>query len=443
MLKTFPKGGVHPAENKISSGKPLDNLPLPDNVTIPVSQHLGVPSKPLVKKGDKVLTGQVIAQSEGFVSANIHASVSGTVTKVDLVMDSSGYRRNAVYIQRDGDDWIEGVDLSDELKKDFDLSAEEITKKVLEAGIVGLGGATFPSHVKLSVPKGKKADTLVVNGVECEPYLTADEALMTAKANEITVGIRILMKALGVSRAMVGIENNKPEAIRKMQEATAGESGISVHPLKVKYPQGGEKQLVKALLNREVPPGGLPIDVGVVAFNVGTIYASYLAVQKNRPLVERVVTITGKKLKNPSNFIVRLGTPISALIEAAGGLPENTGKVINGGPMMGRALNNLDAPVVKGSSGIVIIDKEEAHRKTVRNCIRCGKCVSVCPMALEPYLLQYMSNKEMFDRLEKERVLDCMECGSCSYICPANRPLLDYIRFGKSTVSKIIRSRKK
>ncbi|MFP4060968.1 MAG: electron transport complex subunit RsxC, partial [Bacteroidales bacterium] len=437
MLKTFPRGGVHPAENKMSAGKPIEILPLPDNVIIPVAQHLGVPSKPLVKRGDKVLTGQVIAQSEGFVSSNIHASVSGTVKKIDLVMDSSGYRKTAVFIQREGDEWIDGVDLSDKLLTDFDLPAEEITKKVLEAGIVGLGGATFPSHVKLSVPKGKKADTLIVNGVECEPYLTADEALMTGKAAEIAVGIKILMRALGVDRAMIGIENNKPGAIQKMKEAVAGEPSITVHPLKVKYPQGGEKQLVKALLNKEVPSGGLPIDIGVVAFNVGTIYAAYLAIQKKRPLVERVVTVTGKKIKSPANFMARIGTPISALIEAAGGLPENTGKIINGGPMMGKALNNLEAPVVKGSSGIVVVDESESHRKKVRNCIRCGKCVTVCPMALEPFLLQYMTSKGMFEQLEKERALDCMECGSCSYICPANRPLLDYIRYGKSTLRKI------
>ncbi len=442
MLKTFSKGGVHPDSNKLSAEKPLQILPLPEILTIPVSQHIGAPAKVLVKKGDKVLTGQLIAQSGGFVSANVHASASGTVQKTDLFMDSSGYRRMAVQIKVEGDEWIEGVDHSSDIRKTFSHSAEEIISIISDAGLVGLGGATFPSHVKLTVPKNKKVEYLLVNGVECEPYLTADHALMLEKGEEILVGIRIMMKALKVEKAIIGIENNKKDAIEHLRRLTGKEEGIDVVALKVKYPQGGEKQLTQAILGREVPSGGLPIDVGVVAFNVGSFYAAYEAVQHHKPLIERVVTVTGKSLKNPSNFIVRIGTPIRALIEAAGGLPEDTGKIVNGGPMMGKALLSLDVPIVKGSSGILVIPEKEAQRKLVINCIRCTKCVNVCPMGLEPYLLMSLSQNEMWERMEAEKVMDCIECGSCSFICPSNRPLLDYIRLGKQNVSKLIRSRK-
>ena len=442
MFKTFPLGGVHPPENKLSAKVKLEGLSLPETVIIPVSQHIGAPAKILVKKSDKVKTGQLIAESGGFVSANVHASVSGTVQKIDNFLDSSGYRRMAVQIKVEDDEWIEEIDRSAEIKKDFNLSSEEIINKILSSGLVGLGGATFPSHVKLSVPQGKKAEYLIVNAVECEPYLTADHALMLEKGEEIMVGTRIMMKALNVEKAIIGIESNKMDAIQYLGQLAQNEEGITVKALKVKYPQGGEKQLVAALLGREVPSGGLPIDVGVVAFNVGSIFAAYEAVQKNKPLIERVVTITGKSVKKPSNFIVRIGTPVSALVEAAGGLPEDTGKIVNGGPMMGKAINSLDVPIVKGSSGILIIPESEAHRKEVRNCIRCTKCVSACPMGLEPYLLMSLSEREMWERIEKERALDCIECGSCSYICPANRPLLDYIRLGKREVGNMIRTRK-
>jgi electron transport complex protein RnfC len=434
-------GGVHPPENKLSAGRKIQVLSPPDTVTIPVHQHLGVPSKVVVKKGDQVKTGQLIAEADGFVSTNIHSSVSGKVGKVDLFPDTSGYRRMAVQIKVDGDQWEESVDRSDTLVKDFSLNAEEIRNRIVEAGIVGLGGATFPSHVKLKTPRGKKAEYLIVNGVECEPYLTSDHALMMERSGELLVGIRIMMKGLGVEKAILGIENNKPDAIQKMREVTKG-TPIRVEGLKVKYPQGGEKQLVQALLKREVPSGGLPIDVGVVVFNVGTVHAAYEAIQKNKPLVERVVTVTGKSLEHPSNFLVRIGTPVSFLIEKAGGLPEDTGKVINGGPMMGKALAHLEVPVEKGSSGIVVIKNGEARRKEIRQCIRCTKCVSICPMGLEPYLLMNLSEKEMFEQMEFEKVQDCIECGSCSYTCPSSRPLLDYIRLGKAEVARLQRSRK-
>jgi electron transport complex protein RnfC len=440
-LKTFAMGGVHPPEQKLSAGNPIEVLPPPETVVIPVSQHLGVPAKVLVARGDEVKVGQPIASSSGFVSTNIHSSVSGKVLKVDNFMDSTGYRRMAVQIQVEGDHWIDTIDRSDDLVRNTVLSAEDIRKKILEAGIVGLGGATFPSHVKLTVPSGKKAEYLIINGVECEPYLTADHSLMMERPEELFSGIQIMMKGLGVEKAILGIENNKPDAIKKMKQMTEG-SPVRVQGLKVKYPQGGEKQLVQALLKREVPSGGLPIDVGVVVFNVGTVFAVYEAVMKNRPLIDRLVTVTGKSLEKPSNFKVRIGTPVSYLIEKAGGLPSQTAKVINGGPMMGKALASLDVPVVKGTSGILLMDDSEARRKEVLPCIRCTKCLQVCPMGLEPYLLMTLSEKALFERMETEKVMDCIECGSCSFTCPSSRPLLDYIRLGKGEVGKLIRARK-
>lgn len=442
MLKTFKKGGVHPAENKFSANAPIVTAELPKIAIIPLGQHIGAPASPVVKKGDVVKVGQVIAQSSGFVSANIHSSVSGTVAKIDTVIDSSGFSRQAIYINVDGDVWEESIDRTPDVVKQIKATPEEIVKKVQDAGIVGLGGATFPSHIKLSVPPGKKAEVLLINGVECEPYLTADHRLMLEKGMEVLVGTKLLMVALGVSKAFIGIENNKPDAIKQLGNLAKEFEGISVTPLKVKYPQGGEKQLIKAVINREVPSGGLPIDVGAVVHNVGTAYAVYEAVQKNKPLFERVVTVTGKSVKNPSNFMVRLGTPTSQLIEAAGGMPEDTGKVVSGGPMMGKALKSLEAPIGKGSSGVLLFKEAEATRKPIQPCIRCGKCVSVCPMGLEPYLLMTLSDKKMWEESEKERTMDCIECGSCMYTCPADRPLLDYIRLGKSTVGQIIRTRK-
>ena len=440
-IKTFSRGGVHPPDNKLSAGNKIVYLAPPEVAVIPVSQHLGAPAKVLVNRGDQVKVGQLIAESTGFVSTNIHSSVSGKVLKVDQFLDSSGYRRMAVQIQVEGDQWLETIDRSDDLVRNSVLPAEDIRKKILEAGIVGLGGATFPSHVKLMVPQGKTAEYLIINGVECEPYLTADHTLMMERSEEVFSGTQLLMKGLGVEKAIIGIENNKPDAIEKMKDITRG-SAVSVQGLKVKYPQGGEKQLVQAILKREVPSGGLPIDVGVVVFNVGTAHAVYEAVMKNRPLIDRIVTVTGKGLEKPSNFMVRIGTPVSSLIEAAGGLPEETAKVINGGPMMGKALSTTDVPVVKGSSGILLMNKNEARRKEVKPCIRCTKCVTVCPMGLEPYLLMTLSEKSLFERMEPEKVMDCIECGSCSYTCPSSRPLLDYIRLGKAEVGKIMRARK-
>lgn len=443
MLKTFKIGGVHPPENKISANAKIEQLPVPKTVFIPVAQHIGAPATPVVNKGDAVKVGQLIAKSSSFVSTNIHAPVSGKVKKVDLAPDSTGYAKQGIFIDVEGDEWLEEIDRSETLIKTNELDGKTIIQKIQDAGIVGLGGATFPTHVKLVPPMGMKAEILLINGVECEPYLTSDHRLMLEKSDEILIGTQLLMKALNVERAAIGIENNKPDAIQLLKDKAKSYKGIEIVALKVKYPQGGEKQLIKAVTGREVPSGALPIAVGAVVSNVGTAFAVYEAIQKNKPLFERVVTVTGKGVKNPSNFKVRIGTPTAELIEAAGGLPDNTGKIISGGPMMGRALASADVPVTKGTSGILLLEEKAATRPGYIECIRCSRCVSVCPMGLEPYLLMTLGEKHIFDRAEHERVMDCIECGSCSYTCPSNRPLLDYIRYGKNKVGVIMRSRKK
>ena len=441
-MKTFKLGGIHPEENKISAQQPIEVVPIPKTVFIPVSQHLGAPAKPIVEKGDVVKTGQLIAKGEGFISANVHSSVSGTVQKVDEIVDYSGYRRLSIVIDTDGDEWVDTIDRTTELKMECILDSKAIVDKINEMGIVGMGGATFPSYVKLNVPQGKKADYLLINGVECEPYLTSDHRLMLEKGREIMVGITLLMKALHVNRAMIGIENNKKDAFQLMSDHAMDFQGITVHKLKVKYPQGAEKQLIKALINREVPSGKLPIEVGCVVHNVGTAYAVYEAIQKNKPLFERTVTVTGKSIKKPSNLLARVGTSISDLIAMTGGLPDDSGKIISGGPMMGRALSNADAPITKGTSGILVMPEKESKRAPVMNCIRCGRCVTVCAMGLEPFLLAKLAENQVWEEAEAEHIMDCMECGSCQYTCPSGRPLVDHIRVGKNEVAKIIRTRK-
>ncbi|MFP4471953.1 MAG: electron transport complex subunit RsxC [Bacteroidales bacterium] len=443
VLKTFKLGGVHPPENKFSASAAIEVLPLPKRVFIPIAQHLGAPATVLVKRGDEVKTGQLIAKSSGFISANIHSSATGKVFKVDTVMDQSGYKRTAVIIDTAGDEWEEGIDTSPDIVREVALTKEEIIQRINDMGIVGLGGATFPTHVKMMVPQGKKAEFLIINGVECEPYLTSDHRLMLERGEEMLIGTTILMKAMGVEKAMVGIENNKPDAIEHLSKLANNFKGITIHALKVKYPQGGEKQLIKALTGREVPSGKLPIETGCVVDNVGTAVAVYEAVQKKKPLIERVVTVTGKAAQKPSNFLVRIGTPIQDLVDKAGGVPENLGKIIGGGPMMGKALLSLEAPIVKGSSGILLMPEEESHRVPIRNCIRCGRCITACPAGLEPYLLAQLSKHELWEKCESERIMDCIECGSCHYTCPSGRPLLDYIRLGKTKVGQIIRSRGK
>ena len=441
-MKTFRIGGVHPAENKLSADKAIETLALPKQAVFPLSQHIGAPATPIVKKGDSVKVGTKIAEAGGFVSAAIFSSVSGKVNKIDSVVDASGYRKPAIFIDVEGDEWEDAIDRSNTLVKECNLTPEEIVAKIKNAGVVGMGGACFPTHVKLTPPPGCKAECVIINAVECEPYLTADHRLMLEKPDEILVGVSILMKAAKVTQAYIGIENNKPDAIQLLTEKASAYPGIEVVPLKVKYPQGGEKQLIDAIIGRQVPaPPAIPINVGAIVQNVGTVYAVYEAVQKNKPLFERIVTVTGKSLKNPSNFLTRMGTPMSQLIDAAGGLPEDTGKVIGGGPMMGKALMNIEVPICKGSSGVLIMNDKEARRSAPQPCIRCAKCVSVCPMGLEPYLLATCSAHGDWERVEHEMIMSCIECGSCQFTCPSHRPMLDYIRLGKSKVGAMIRAR--
>lgn len=435
-------GGVHPSENKLSCAKPIEVLPLPDVVTIPLAQHIGAPAVAKVAKGDKVLTGQLIAEAGSFMSANIHSPVSGTVTAVDMVANGQGLRQMMITIKREGDEWAEGIDRSETLVKECSLPAQEIIARIKDAGIVGMGGATFPTHVKLSVPPGKKADCVIINGVECEPYLTSDHRTMLEHGEEMIVGVTILMKAVGVEKAYIGIENNKPDAIAHLTQIASQYKGIEVVPLKVMYPQGGEKQLIAAVTGRQVPPPpALPIDVGAVVCNASTTYAVYRAVQKNMPLIERVVTITGKRVSEPRNLLTRMGTSITALIEAAGGLPEDAGKVINGGPMMGRAMVNLASPVTKGCSGITVLSGRDAVRHEPSQCIKCAKCVAACPMGLEPYYLSKMTQKKNWDEVEAQMITSCIECGCCQSTCPSYLPLLDWVRLGKQTVMGLIRAR--
>lgn len=441
---TFPVGGVHPPDSKLSAKEPIKTFPVPKIVSIPLSQHIGKPAKPIVNVGDRVFTGQLIAEADGFISANVHSSVTGTIKKFDEIMDVGGRKKLAFIIETEETEiWVKDIDTSPDIISNIKTPDDDIRKKVISAGIVGMGGATFPSHVKLSVPEGKTAEFLIINGVECEPYLTADHRLMLEHGEEILIGIDIILKATGIQNAKIGIEENKPDVIKHLKKLAEERPYIKVYGLKTQYPQGGERQLIKSLTGREVPPApkGLPIDVGCVVFNVATAFAIYEAVQKNKPLIERIVSVTGKNLSGRANLKVRIGTSVAELIEACGGMPDDTGKVVSGGPMMGRAISTVDVPVVKGVSGIVLFPENESKRKEVLECIRCGKCVSTCPLGLEPYLLMTLAQRALWDKAEEEKITSCCECACCTFACPANRPLLDYIKLGKSNVLNIMRSR--
>lgn len=446
-MKTFRIGGIHPEENKITAENATNIAPLPKQAIFPLSQHIGAPAKPVVKKGDHVKVGTLIAEAGGFVSAPIYSSVSGTVFKVDTAVDASGYRKPAIIINVEGDEWEETIDRSSTLElleNHQELTPEEITNRIKLAGVTGMGGAGFPTFIKLMPPPGTKAECVILNGVECEPYITADYRLMMEHADEILVGLKLLMTAAKVDRGYIGIEENKPEAIALLQHKAEKEKNIEIIPLKQKYPQGGEKQLVDAVISRQVPaPPAIPVNVGAIVQNVATAFAVYEAVMKHKPLIERYTTVTGKELAKPGNFIVRLGTPACLLIDACGGLPVSENKVLSGGPMMGKALISLDAPIVKGSNSITILSGREAQRHKPGPCLRCAKCVDVCPMGLEPYLLATASSLKIWDKAEEEMITSCIECGSCQFTCPAYRPLLDNIRIGKQTVMGIIKGRTK
>ena len=443
MMKTFPIGGVHPSDNKQwSKGSAIEVMELPDVVNIPLAQHIGAPATAVVKKGDNVVVGQLIAEATGFMSANIHAPISGTVTAVDMQVNGQGLRQMMVTIKREGDEWDSNIDRSATLVTECNLEPKAIIEKIKAAGIVGMGGATFPTHVKLSIPDGKKAEVLIINGVECEPDLTSDYRTMLERGEELVAGTRILMRAIGVTTAVIGVEANKPDAIKHLQGIIGNATDVKVQMLKTQYPQGGEKQLIAAVTGREVPaPPALPIDVGAVVCNASTAVAVYEAVQKNKPLIERVVTVTGAAVPQPKNLLTRFGTPVEALIAKCGGLAEGDVKVINGGPMMGRALSNTAMPVMKGCSGITIMVGDAAKRGVESACIKCAKCVEACPMGLEPYLLSKQARKKAWDAMEANDITSCIECGCCQFTCPANIPLLDYVRLGKQTVMGIIRAR--
>ena len=444
-LFTFRIGGVHPQEHKLTADIPTKEAALPKAAVFPLGQHIGAPARPVVKRGDKVKVGTLIAEANGFVSAPIYSSVSGTVAKIDTSIDATGYRQPVIIINVEGDEWEEGIDRSSELESmeaHPELTAEEIIERIKIAGITGMGGASFPTFIKLCPPPTAKAECIIVNAVEREPYITADYRLMMEHAAEILVGLRLLMKAAKVEKGYIGIEENKPKAIQLLTELTAEDSQITIVPLEMKYPQGGEKQLVDAVIGRQVPaPPAIPVNVGAIVQNVGTVFAVYQAVMKHKPLFERYTTVTGEHIKQPGNFLVRMGTPFKDLIAACGGLPEGDNKVLAGGPMMGKSVISLEVPVTKGTNSITVLTDAEAHRKPIEPCIRCGKCVEVCPMGLEPYLLATLSAFKHYERLEHEDVVSCISCGSCQFTCPSHRPILDNILQGKGVVMGRIKAR--
>ena len=444
-IRTFSRGGVHPDECKLTAELATVVADLPNQAVFPLSQHIGAPAKPLVKKGDKVKVGTMIAEAGGYVSAPVYSSVSGTVWKVDSAIDATGYQKPAIIINVEGDEWEESIDRTDTLETvgaHPELTPEEIVARVQRAGVTGMGGAGFPTHGKLCPPPTAKAECVILNGVECEPYITSDYRLMMEHAAEIVEGLRLLMKAAKVDKGYIGIEDNKPQAIALLSELTMADDHIEVVALAKKYPQGGEKQLVDAVIRRQVPaPPAIPVHVGAIVQNVGTAYAVYQAVMKNKPLFERYTTVTGKQIAHPGNFLVRMGTPFGQLIEKCGGLPEGSHKVLAGGPMMGKTVVSLDVPVCKGTNSITVLSGDDARRKAVQPCIRCGKCVDACPMGLEPYLLATLSANGLYERAEQECIVSCISCGSCQFTCPSHRPILDNILLGKAKVMEIIKSR--
>ena len=442
---TFSIGGVHPNDSKNTRECAIEVLPLPQTVYVSMAQHLGAPAKPVVSVGDFVKVGQVIAEPGGFISAFVHSPVSGTVKSIAPRKDIVGNSQIHIEISVEGDVWDEKIDLTKKLVTKIPADKNEILEKIKACGVVGLGGATFPTHVKLSPPPGKTADCLIINGAECEPFLTSDYRIMLERSKEIVIGAAIMQKVLGGCKCVIGIEDNKPEAIDSMKQAVSflAYPDMSVAVLKKKYPQGGEKQLIAAVMKRQVKSGALPIDAGAVVQNVATALAVYEAVQKNKPLITNVLTVTGDHIpvNMQHNYLFRIGVPLSFVIEQAGGIPEIAAKIVSGGPMMGKAVSNLDATTVKGSSSILYLSEDITKRKEESHCIRCGRCADACPMGLEPFLLNRLAKVSDMDGLEKNAVQDCIECGCCLYSCPANIPLLDRIRIAKGQVMGIIKSR--
>ena len=440
---TFSIGGVHPHDSKISRNCAIEQLPLPPTVYLQLSQHIGAPAKPIVAVGDKVKVGQPIAEPGGFVSAYIHSSVSGTVKSIAPRPDLAGNPQMCIEIAVEGDEWADGIDTSDTLITAIPEDNKAMIEKIRLAGVVGLGGATFPTHVKLSPPPGSKCRMVIINGCECEPYLTSDFRVLMEKAEQTVIGAEILRRVMGNVPCTIAIEVNKPEGIAHVQEVIAklGYDGISVMPMKMRYPQGSEKQLIDAVMHRQVGSGALPISVGAVVQNVGTALAVYNAVQKNMPLIDNVLSVTGECFPRQANIQFRVGTPLRYIIDSLGGGPEDAVKVISGGPMMGRAIANLDAATLKGTSAILFLTAKQTHRAPETACIRCGKCSGACPMGLEPFLLYRLAKADNLEALEQNAAQDCIECGCCLFSCPAHIPLLDNIRQAKGAVLGAIRAR--
>lgn len=429
--KTFAFGGIHPQKYKITTDSPIIDAGLPEFVYIPVKQHIGSPAKILVTKGDKVKTGTLLADADGVVSADVHSSVSGTVEKIEAVEGEFGYHEDMITIKVEGDEKEASLDSSVDVINKIPDSPQEIISKIRSAGIVGMGGAGYPTPIKTTIPEGKKIDCLIINGIECEPYLTADDRLMIEKAEQIVIGAKILNKALGIQNAIIAIDENKPQAIETITKITKRYIGVNVQICQTKYPQGSEKHLIYALTGKEIPSGKLPADVGCVVQNVGTVYAIYEAVMKNKPLYERIVTISGDKCLHPANYRVRIGTPASYLIDKAGGMAEDVVQVVFGGPMMGTSAYNINAPITKLTSGILLLSEEMTHKPEEQACIRCGKCAEACPMGLRPFLIGRLVRANMIAETKECDVLDCIECGCCAFTCPAHIPLLDYCKLAK------------
>lgn len=430
MAKSF-RGGVHPDDRKrFTASKPIEEAPLPPKVIIPTRQHIGAPCSPVVKVGDLVKKGQVIAETQAFVSSPIHASISGKVTEIAEYPHPVFGSCQAIVIESDGlDEWTEGLPLSRDWQGLEPAAMKDIIR---QAGIVGMGGATFPTHVKLAPPPEKQIDAFILNGAECEPYLTADHRVMLEASERVVTGMRITMKVLGVTKGFIGIEENKPDAITAMVAAAKGH-GIEVVPLKTKYPQGAEKTLIKVVLDREVPSGGLPMDVGVVVQNVGTMVAVAEAVEKGVPVVERVATVTGGAIAEPKNLKLRVGMTFEQAIGLCGGFKEPPAKLIMGGPMMGMAQCRQDVPVIKGTSGILALSAGDVNAGAEQPCIRCGRCVDACPMGLVPSMLSILGQRGLFEVAKDQYdLLDCVECGSCVYTCPAKRNIVHYVKYLKS-----------